>query len=182
MIPEQVLTITNGFLRPLRLEDLHQGYIDGLNNPAVNRYLEVRREKQTVESVRSFIKHNVDSNNAVLWGIWRNGSRHHVGTVRIHGINEILRYGDIGICIFCQSAWGQGTGSDAIKAATQWAFAELNLYSIEAHVYLDNAASIRTFLKSGYTRLQDRVKNVSGDSGPIHHAVLRAESEHILEK
>jgi hypothetical protein len=45
MIPDVELPMARGFIRPISCLDLHQGYVDGLNDPEVNRYLEVRRKR-----------------------------------------------------------------------------------------------------------------------------------------
>ena len=53
MISEKVLPMPNGFLRHLCTEDLHQVYIDGLKNPALGRYLELRRVKQNEKTLEA---------------------------------------------------------------------------------------------------------------------------------
>lgn len=172
MLFKKELPITNGLLRVLAFEDLHQGYVDGLNNPAVNQYLEVRRVRQTTKSVGAFIKNNIQSSESVLWGIWSCDAPNHVRTIRIHGINNQFKHCHIGICTFCETAWGRNIGTNAIIVATNWAFSELGMSTVEAHAYLENVASVPTFIKAGYLRLPDRFKIVANESSPIPHAVL----------
>ena len=175
MSPALVLRFRNGFIRPLNAQDVHQGYVDGLNNPFVNRYLEVRHTKQTLGNVAEFVELHEKSSNSFLFGIWINENINHIGTIRLHGINLDPGKCSIGICIFCQSAWGKGIGSMAIREATSFGFNKLGLFSVEAHAYFENLASIRTFLKAGYRRQPDKVKNVAGKL--ITHAVLVAEAD-----
>jgi RimJ/RimL family protein N-acetyltransferase len=176
MTPNLTLKIANGFLRPLVRADLHPGYVEGLNNPTVNLHLEVRREEQTDDSVASFIVNNSQSTDSVLWGIWLRNQPRHIGTIRLHDINSNRSHCYIGICIFDSSAWGRGIGTDAIKAVTSWAHMELSIQRIEAHAYLENTASIRTFEKAGYRRLKNRNKSIAAEVHPILHAVLVADS------
>jgi len=174
-MPDVVLPTVRGFLRPIACIDLHQGYVAGLNDPEVNRYLEVRRERQTNKSVANFISSNSQSSDSILFGIFDQDNPRHIGTVRLHDINKISAHCYIGICIFDQSVWGCGIGSDAIKNVTSWAFVSLDLYHIEAHAYLDNVGSIRTFERAGYRRVSDAYKSLPYEVTPLRHAVLVAD-------
>jgi ribosomal-protein-alanine N-acetyltransferase len=154
--PEIVLDFSGGYLRPLRLEDLHPGYVAGLNDPEVNRYLDgVNRVPQTEPSVAEFVKQNQQSENAVLFGVWLIGAQHHCGTVRLHGIESHHRTAHIGICLFDKSVWGKKLGSKAIEAVTRWALDKLKLRWIEAGAYSENIASQKAFLAAGYEWIYD---------------------------
>lgn len=154
--PEVVLDFSGGYLRPLRLEDLHPGYVAGLNDPEVNRYLDgVNRVPQTEQSVAGFVKQNQQSENAVLFGVWLIGAQHHCGTVRLHGIESHHKTAHIGICLFDKSVWGKKLGSKAIEAVTRWALDKLKLRWIEAGAYSENIASQKTFLAAGYKWIYD---------------------------
>ncbi len=155
MSPEVVLEFAGGYLRPLKLEDVHPCYISGLNDPAVNRYLEVKHVTQTEQSVAEFVGNNQQSDSAVLFGIWLHGVEHHCGTVRLHGIETHHKTAHIGICLFDKSAWGKKLGYKAADAVTRWAFDTLNLRWIEAGAYSENIASQKTFLAVGYEWIYD---------------------------
>jgi RimJ/RimL family protein N-acetyltransferase len=175
MIPDVLLPTARGFLRPIDCIDLHQGYVDGLNDPDVNRYLEVRRERQTTELVANFVASNIQSSDSVLFGIFDCDNPSHIGTVRLHDINKLPGHCHIGICIFDKTLWGFGIGSDAIKNVTCWAFLALDLHRIEAHAYLDNVSSIRSFEKAGYRRISDAYKSLCYEVASLRHAVLVAD-------
>ena len=156
MSPEAVLEFEGGYLRPLKLGDVHAGYIAGLNDPEVNRYLvAVKRVAQTEQSVVNFVLDNQQSESALLFGIWRAGDEHHCGTVRIHGIEHFHKTAHIGICLFDKSVWGEGLGSKAIMAVTRWAFDALRLRWVEAGAYSGNIASQKAFLAAGYEWIYD---------------------------
>jgi RimJ/RimL family protein N-acetyltransferase len=155
MNPEIVLVFSGGNLQPLKSEDVHHGYIAGLNDNQVNRYLEVRHVVQTEQSVLKFVRDNQDAKNDVLFGIWRDGDQNHCGTVRLHGIKEVKGSAHIGLCIFDKSAWGHGLGSKAIACVTKWAIEDLDLRWIEAGIYEENIASQKAFLSAGYEWIAD---------------------------
>jgi len=150
MSPEIVLSFNGGHLRPLKTKDIHDGYISGLNDREVNRYLEVRHTVQTEQSVFKFVQDNQQANDAVLFGIWRDGAQSHCGTLRLHGIEQSTGRAHIGVCIFDKSAWGHRIGSKAIASVTKWAISHLNMRDIEAGAYAENIASQKAFLCAGY--------------------------------
>lgn len=154
--PEIVLEFAGGYLRPLKVEDVHPGYVTGLNDPEVNRYLDgVKRSVQTGQSIAEFVQYNRKAADAVLFGIWQAGEKHHCGTVRLHGIEHFHKTAHIGVCLFNRSAWGKKIGTKAVEIATRWAFESLGLRWIEAGAYSENIASQKTFLAAGYDWIYD---------------------------
>lgn len=156
MSPEVVLEFEGGYLRPLKPEDVHPGYVSGLNDPEVNRYLDgVKHAMQTEQSVVDFIEYNQQSANGLLFGIWQENIDHHCGTIRLHGIEHYHKTAHIGVCLFDKSAWGKRLGSKAVMAVTRWAFDTLGLRWVEAGAYLENVASQKAFLAAGYEWIYD---------------------------
>ncbi len=156
MIPDTQLTFSGGYLRPLSPDDVHHGYVEGLNDPDVNRYLDgVKRSTQTTQSVVDFVKGNRDSSNCILWGIWQEGSEAHCGTVRLHGIDTYHGVALIGVCLFDKAAWGKRIGSKAIAVITRWAIDNLKLRWIEAGAFEENTSSQMAFLGAGYNWIYD---------------------------
>jgi [ribosomal protein S5]-alanine N-acetyltransferase len=150
-----ILHFDGGYLRPLKVDDIHEKYISGLNDPEVNRYLEVRHENQSETMVTKFVQCAQQSSNSVLFGIWLRDQDHHCGTLRLHGIDANKRSAHIGICIFDKKAWGKQVGTNAIATATKWAFEDLGLNCVEAGAYLENVGSQRAFMKAGYLWVKD---------------------------
>lgn len=156
MIREDVLEFEGGYLQTLKSDDVHAGYISGLNDPEVNRYLDgVKQAVQTVKSVTEFIHFNQQSTNGFLFGIWQAGETEHCGTVRLHGIDDYHKTAHIGICLFDKSAWGKKLGLKAIMTVTRWAFDSLGLRWVEAGAYSENIASQKAFLAAGYDWIYD---------------------------
>lgn len=156
MNPGVVLEFEGGFLRPLVPADVHPGYVSGLNDPEVNRFLDgVKHNRQTIQSVLDFVASDEKSVNSLCWGIWQANSEKHCGTVRLHGIEPYHKTAHIGVCIFDKSAWGQKLGSEAVGTVTRWAHDVLGLRWVEAGAYSENVASQRTFLAAGYEWIYD---------------------------
>ncbi len=176
MSPEKKLLIDGGMLRPLVIDDIYMGYVDGLNDPAVNKYLEVRFAIQTLESVAAFVEANRMSANSVLWGIWKDGISAHVGTVRIHGIDRQHGTAHIGICLFDKRVWGKGLGKNTIAAVTRWALEELGLRWVEAGIYGDNSSSKYAFESAGYSWVCDIPDKYLLNGKPITLRIFSARS------
>lgn len=156
MNPDTVLNFEGGYLRPLKPADVHAGYVSGLNDPEVNRYLDgVKHTKQTTQSVLDFVVANEASTNSVLWGIWQENAGKHSGTVRLHGIEYHHKTAHIGVCLFDKTAWGKKLGFKAVSTVTRWALDTLNLRWIEAGAYSGNIASQKAFLAAGYEWIYD---------------------------
>lgn len=172
MSPESVLSFGGGFLRVLKPEDVHDGYVTGLNDPDVNRFLELKHSTQTVESVVQFVTNDLQSQSAVLWGIWEDGHPDHVGTVRIHGVEHRHRTAHIGVCLFDKRVWGRGLGRKGIAAVTCWALDNLDLRWIEAGVYAENKSSINAFLSAGYSNICDMPDKYLLDGKPAHVVIF----------
>lgn len=148
---DQILEIDRGYLRIVEPADVHLGYVNGLNDPEVNRYLDsVSRTHQTTEGVTAFVSHNLTSTSDYFWGIWLDGGDCFCGTVRVHGIDSYHRVAHIGICIFDRNTWGRKIGVSAIAAVTDWALNVLGLRWVEAGAFESNVASQKAFVAAGY--------------------------------
>lgn len=62
--------------------------------------------------------------------------------------------------------WGRGVVSDALRAVTAYAFAELGMHRVFAVPFADNAASVRVLEKAGYV-LEGRMRRSAVKDGRI---------------
>jgi [ribosomal protein S5]-alanine N-acetyltransferase len=76
--------------------------------------------------------------------------------------------------------WGQGFAAEAGQAIVDWAFSELSLERVHAHVFVGNTGSVRVQEKMGMT-LEGRLRNYYRKNGVLidseMRAILRAEWE-----
>jgi ribosomal-protein-alanine N-acetyltransferase len=156
-------------LKILLPEDVTLSYVHGINDPEVNKYLLMKdKGDQTVESIKSFVSSNLDSSNALLFGIFVKPDNELIGTIRLSGISLFHYYCDIGI--FSKNHWKKGLARDALRRIVEFAFDSLGLHYIEAGVFSENTSSLDLFLKSGLRirnsysdklRLKDRFAEVT---------------------
>jgi len=156
LTPDVILSFDQGFLKPMVVEDISPAYLEGINDPEVNRYLvNAREQKQSIDLLEYFVKANAEAEDSVLFGIWSKSPTELVGTLRLHAIESVHKTAHIGICVFARKYWGRGIGTAAIATATKWSFSGLNLRWLEAGTYDENIASRKSFMKAGYEKIAD---------------------------
>jgi RimJ/RimL family protein N-acetyltransferase len=139
------------YLRPLSAQDATQTYADWMNDPQVNQYLETRHSPQSVESCRAFIEQCNADPASHLFGIFLQQGHRHVGNVKLGFVNSYYQRGQVSLFIGDKTCWGQGLSSEVVRLITAYGFDSLGLHRLEAGCYEDNLASLRIFLKAGYT-------------------------------
>lgn len=137
------------FLRRLTEDDASEDYVNWMNDPEINQYLESRFYTQTIESTKAFIR-SVTNDNNYQFGIFVKGTGKHIGNIKIGCINHHHKYADIGFLIGEKAYWGKGIATEAIKLATDFAFNTLGLHKLWGGAYSPNLGSIKAFMKNGY--------------------------------
>lgn len=136
-----------GMMRLLHPDDVDEGYVAGLNDPDVHRYMVApRQQRQTLELVQAYVAMNLRADDAILFGLFVKERLR--GTLRLHDITE--HGATMGIALFDKSIWGQGWGGRMIRAACDFAFSGLGLAHIHAGIEPENIASRRVFSKAGF--------------------------------
>jgi RimJ/RimL family protein N-acetyltransferase len=138
------------FLRPITLEDCTERYVEWLENPEINQYLETRWEKQTKETITEFVSNIINSQDNYMFSIIESQSKIHIGNIKLGPVNPYHSYAAISYFIGEQSMWGKGYATEAVKLITEFGFRRLGLYRIDAGVYKSLTASKRVLEKAGY--------------------------------
>lgn len=137
--------------RTLGKEDVSERYINWLNDPEVNRYLETRFSHQCRESCENFVSDMASDADSYLFGIYDKLTIEHIGNIKLGFINPYHQSAQISLFIGEKSCWGKGYATEAIRCITRWAFDDLNLERLEAGCYESNLGSLSAFLKVGYS-------------------------------
>lgn len=125
-------------------------YVEWLNDPEINRFLESRFVVQDLTGVRAFVATQLADPKTLFLGIRSVALGRHVGNIKLGPIDRQHGLGEIGIMIGDRSAWGQGIGAAAIQVVAGIAQHELGLRKLTAGCYGSNVGSARAFLKAGF--------------------------------
>jgi len=137
-------------LRLVTMQDCTPRYVAWLNDPLVSRYLETRWERQTMETIHSFVRTQRGSADSYLLAIIERQTGSHVGNLKLGPIDSRHRYADVSYFIGEHGVWGRGLATDAIRLAVTIAFERLELHRIQAGVYAGNGGSARALLRAGF--------------------------------
>lgn len=139
------------YLKKLEPSHASTEYVQWMNDPNINMFLESRFIMHTRKSIEQYIKYTNETNN-YLFGIFLHSSNKHIGNIKIADIDYHHLFACIGIIIGDAKEWGKGYATEAIYLASKFAFDELNINLLIAGIYKPNIASLKAFTKVGYTQ------------------------------
>lgn len=152
MLTEQKLKGEIITLRQIEISDCVSSYVEWLNDSRVNCYLETRWNRQSLESVREFVKAQRENDHSILFAITLVDGGCHIGNIKIGPVNWQHRHGDISYFIGDTRYWKKGIATEAINLVCKFGFECLNLHRIEASVYAAAVASWKALEKNGFLR------------------------------
>lgn len=128
--------------------DVDGRYPEGLNDPAVSRFLATSGQPHTIDSVRHYVAANLAAQDCALLGLFVENRL--VGTARIHDATRGNAW--IGIAMFDARHRGRGFGGTFLNAASNIAIEQLGIHQLCAGIAPQNAASLATFAACGFGR------------------------------
>lgn len=137
-------------LRGLGDEDVSADYVEWLNDPAVNRYLETRHSHQSAADIIEFVKNKAASADEYLFGIFLGEDGRHVGNIKLGPVRHAHRLAEVSLVIGARDAQGKGIGKASIAAVSEFGLRTLGLRKLTATIYADNIPSIRAFAGAGW--------------------------------
>lgn len=152
MITKEVLNGRRVTLRQIESDDCTTTYVDWLNDPEVNQYLETRWSEQSLESIRNFVESQRNNDHSILFAIILCDDNRHIGNIKIGPINYHHKHADISYFIGDKSVWNKGIATASIKLITRFGFEHLDLHRIEAGAYSASIGSWKALEKNGFKR------------------------------
>lgn len=140
----------NIYLRSVKISDATKEYVNWLNDPEVNQYLESRFSKHTMKNLKEYIKKILKDPSYIFLAIIQKDSNKHIGNIKLGPINKHHKFAEIGIMIGDKNSWGHGYAMEAIKLLSDFSFNKLKLHKITAGAYENNVGSIKAFTKNGF--------------------------------
>lgn len=149
--PRKILSGKEYTLVPFEEGHISDRYIGWLNNPQVNRFLEVRFVHQTRDTVLEYVRAFNSDKEKYLWMIYHTGGDEPVGTASLDQINRRHGTGIIGVMIGEPAYWGKGASAGSIQLMTEFAFNMLKLRRLMAGSYATNHGMNFTYKQLGWT-------------------------------
>lgn len=136
-------------LKPLCLDYLSQIYVDWMNDPQVNKYLESGGD-YTLTKLTNYLE-EVERSPKYFWAITLKERNAHVGNIKIDPIHSIHLYGEYGIMIGDRKVWGKGIAEEASQRVINFCFIQLCLRKINLGVLAQNKNAVKLYEKLGFT-------------------------------
>ena len=138
-------------IKLLQVRDITERYVEWLNNPSVNQYLEVRFHPQTLDSVSRYVQSGIEqSHTSKHFGVFDLGGKRHVGTVTLPKIDWHHLSADISFVIGVQEVMGKGFATEAVHGVCFYMFYECELEKLWAGYYKEHTTSARVLEKNGF--------------------------------
>ncbi len=139
-------------LRQAELDDCTPAYVNWLNDPKVNRFLETRWNTQNLESIREFVRSQRENSHSILFAIIKAQEDRHIGNIKIGPVDWNHRHADISYFIGEKDCWNKGIETEVIRLVCGYGFDELGLRRIEAGAYAEAVGSWKALEKNGFIR------------------------------
>ena len=154
-----MLTGTAYRLTPFTETDITDRYLGWLNDPEVNRYLELRIARQTRETALAYVTSFYNgSEEKYMWAIRPiDGDGTPVGTITLAFINRYHQTGEIGLMIGNRDYWGRGASTEALDLLCAFAFERIDLRRLVAGTYAPNRGMNITYKMLGFA-LEGRLR------------------------
>lgn len=128
------------YLKTLHTEDVNQRYVDWLNNGEVNKFLEVRHSKSTIESTKSFVR-NFDNRVNYLFGIYDKFSDSHIGNSALY-LDTNHNTANFGFLIGEKEYWGKKASLESCFMLFIFCFDHIKVRKVWGGVYSNNIGSL----------------------------------------
>lgn len=150
MLYSEILQGEKIYLRQLEIEDCKEYYLRWLEDENINRYLETRWEKQSLDKIKDFVKSIRESTHSYIFAIIQNEK--HIGNIKIGPIHPIYKFADVSYFLGETSSMGNGVATEAVGLVLKFAFDVLKLNRVQAGAFEQNIASQRVLEKNGFKK------------------------------
>jgi RimJ/RimL family protein N-acetyltransferase len=154
----KIIKTRSTIIKPITKNEISENYISWLNDPEINKYLEVRHTKQTKTGAIDYINSLRKQHNCDMFAIFDNENNTHIGNLTITSFNNNNNGSiDFGVMIGDKDSRSTGIGAEVLLSFIDFIFSYEMIERISAGAASDNIKSCKTlesigFLKEGVRR------------------------------
>jgi len=148
----------NLIFKKLSKKHLSTDYVNWLNDPDVNSYLE-SGGNYNIKLLEEYLTVQ-EQKDILFWAIHLKCSNKHIGNIKIDPINYEDNSGEYGILMGDKTNWGKGYAKEASLAIINYCFKEVKLFKITLGVIENNINAVMLYKKIGF--VIDEVKTNVG--------------------
>ena len=129
---------------------------------------------QNVGEVQDLIREvraETTAQQGITWAVTLTGSDTVLGLFGFHDWDKCHRRAELGYDL-ARAYWGQGIGSEAVRAIVRFGFERMDLNRIYAGTIADNHESVRLLEKVGFQREGTRRKHSWEEDGTFHDSAM----------
>ena len=112
-----------------------------------------------------------NSQQGISWAVTTKQQDHVIGAFGLHHWDHYHRRAEVGYGL-AHAYWGQGFGSEALRAIVRFGFEKLNLNRIYARTIADNYESVQLLERLGFQREGTQRKHSWEDDGSFHDSAI----------
>lgn len=175
-------------LRRLTLEDAESAYNGWCTDKYVAKYVtwDVHKSIDETKELYKIWVQEYESLETYRWGVEVKETHELIGTIDVPS-KKFMKYGacEIGY-VYKKSAWGNGYGTEALKAVIKYLFDEVDAETVYADYMLNNPASGKIMEKSGMKFegiLRSRIIDKDGNRNDLGYcSIIREEYLNLSKK
>ena len=145
------------YIRLVRLADVNQSYLDWLEDPEVNQFLETRHSPQSIPLITEFVQSKMNSSDEYLFAICLNESSCHIGNIKIGPINSYHQTADVSLFIGEKQMWGKGYAAQAIYLASLFAFQEKKVEKLKIYSFVHFTQNLEEEDLKKYQKIENQI-------------------------
>lgn len=156
LLPANIKIVIEGkriILRPISEKEINKRYISWLNDPEINKFLEIRYKRQSVKDVISYINSLRLKKGCEIFAILTKKENIHIGNIAITDYNPNNQgYAIYGLMIGDMRAQMLGFGGEATVLIIEYLFSKPIIRRVQAGAISDNYKSWKIFDFLGFRK------------------------------
>ena len=166
-----VLTTERLTLREPLLEDAADYFVVG-SDPEVQKYnAPIMQKVEEAEALMAEVRDEYKKQEGISWAVTLTKSDTLLGLFSFYHWSHNHRRAEVGYAL-ARAWWGQGIGTEAVRAMVRFGFEKMNLHRIYAGTIADNHESVAMLEKIGFIREGTKRESSWEDDGTFHDSAM----------